>query len=292
MVNCIPNEGARLSEQHRGLVKMPCGDTPDDRGVSTGTANTRTIITASWPPSLHLAHPADPCAPGSFHSHSSAASPSYVCKQPHASLTLSGLPFNGVGRASPAPVQWIDDARVPHPVRWIRTHKSCSLFNGLGCTSPVLFPGSMGQDAPVPSRFLSTGLGHMGLASCSAIENARVPLPVQWIRAHRSCFPFSGLGGTSPVLFPGSMGQDAPVPSCFLSMGLGRTDPASCSAIENARVPLPVQWTRAHRSCFPFSGLGRTSPVPFPDRWSERTSYVLFLVRWVKVQSPSPCSAE
>ena len=136
------------------------------------------------------------------------------------------------------------DTQVLLPVHWIRMHepRPVSWINGSGRTSPVLFPGSMGQDAPVPSCFLSMGLGHMGPASCSAIENARVPLPVQWIRAHRSCFPFSGLGGTSPVLFPGSMGQDAPVPSCFLSMGLGRTGPASCSAIENARVPLSVQW--------------------------------------------------
>ena len=36
----IPNEAQdwrkQLSEQHRGLVKIPCGDTPDDRG-SSGT---------------------------------------------------------------------------------------------------------------------------------------------------------------------------------------------------------------------------------------------------------------
>ena len=202
MVNCIPNEGARLSEQHRGLVKMPCGDTPDDRGVSTGTANTRTIITASWPPSLHLAHPADPCAPGSFHSHSSAASPSYVCKQPHASLTLSGLPFNGVGRASPAPVQWIEDVRVPLPIQWIR------------CTSPASCPMDRRRASP---------------ASCPMDKDTQVLLPVQWIRMHepRPVSWINGSGRTSPVPFPvhgiGAHG------SCFLFSDQERPSPASCS---------------------------------------------------------------
>jgi hypothetical protein len=51
------------------------------------------------------------------------------------------------------------------------------------------------------------------------IEDVPVPLPVQWIRAYKSCFLFDGAGRTSPVLLPDQW------------IGTHESCPVSCSMV-------------------------------------------------------------
>ena len=134
------------------------------------------------------------------------------------------------------------DTRVPLPVQQIRTHRPCFLFNGLICTSSVLFPvNGLGRTSSRP-------------VSCSLDWNTRILLLFSGLRTyefrflfnglghtrHKSCFPFNGSECTSPFLFPGSMGEDA-------------------------RVLVPAQWVKTRResrdSRFLLNGFGHIGPA-------------------------------